>query len=160
MTPQSIDDVAAYVVDSFPAPVSTMKLQKLCYMAQGWTLAITDDPLFCDEFEAWKNGPVSARLFRSHRGKFLVEEWPHGSAQLVSPLARAILDGVVKNYGGLSGIQLSALTHQPGTPWSRAREQAGVSDGGWARTVISKDDMKHHFKRLLGIGKEGAFSYP
>lgn len=151
MTMPSIDDVATYVIGKFSAPISTMKLQKLCYMAQGWSLAITDEPLFSEDFEAWKNGPVNYRLFNQHRGMFLVDAWSSGDPSALDPKQLAILYGAIKNYGALNGSQLGDLTHQPGTPWSRARANAGVGNGARTQQTIPKDDIRAHFKRLLGF---------
>lgn len=33
----SVHDVAAYITGYFPDAISTMKLQRLCYIAQGWS---------------------------------------------------------------------------------------------------------------------------
>jgi uncharacterized phage-associated protein len=38
------------------------KLQKLCYYAQAWNLALHNSELFEDRFEAWVHGPVSPVL--------------------------------------------------------------------------------------------------
>lgn len=151
-----IDDVAAYVIEQFQDPISTMKLQKLCYMAQGWALAITDEPLFDEDFQAWKNGPVSYRLFDQHRGRFLVDSWPSGDPAGIGPMQRAVLDGAIKNYGALNGVQLGDLTHHPGTPWSRARASAGAGNGARAQRIIPKDDIRSHFRQLLGFPVEKA----
>ncbi|MDJ0359695.1 type II toxin-antitoxin system antitoxin SocA domain-containing protein [Rhodococcus sp. H29-C3] len=147
----SVDDVAAYVINEFQSPISTMKLQKLCYMAQGWSLAITDEALFNDDFEAWKNGPVNYRLFDQHRGQFLVDAWPSGDPQTIAPIARAVLDGAIRNYGGLSGMQLGELTHQDETPWSRARAKTKATNDGRSRMTIAREDIQSHFKKLLGL---------
>lgn len=48
-----------------------------------------------------------------------------------------------RNWGGttqaLSGVQLSELTHEPGTPWSNARVAAGVSAIAASNAEISKE---------------------
>ena len=57
-----IFDVAKYILRK-NGPISTMKLQKLCYYAQSWSLA-------------WDgaNGPVCPELFHKHRGLYSVDE--------------------------------------------------------------------------------------
>ena len=53
--------------------------------------------------------------------------------------------GAVWNvYGGETGIQLSARTHQPGTPWDKARKNAA----GRRNTHIHDDDIKKHYASL------------
>ncbi|MBD5559274.1 MAG: DUF4065 domain-containing protein [Clostridia bacterium] len=39
-------------------PITTMKLQKLLYYAQVWSLVWDENELFPEKFEAWANGPV------------------------------------------------------------------------------------------------------
>ena len=60
-----------------------MKLYKLCYFSQGWHLAWTGKPLFSDEFEGWRHGPVSQKL-RHHTEEvakgYTVAEVPGGES--------------------------------------------------------------------------------
>lgn len=58
----NVFDVAKYILE-VKGTMSTMKLQKLCYYAQAWSLVWDDKPLFGEEFEAWANGPVCRELF-------------------------------------------------------------------------------------------------
>ena len=64
-------DVAEYVLSEV-GYVSTMKLQKLVFYSQAYSLVTFDEPLFSDDFEAWVNGPVCPPLFRAHKGLFVV----------------------------------------------------------------------------------------
>jgi uncharacterized phage-associated protein len=144
-----IHDVAAYMIDHFDSGISTMKLQKLCYMAQGWSLALADQPLFTEDFQAWRNGPVSYTLFNEHRGEFSRQSWPAGDGSRLTERERIICDAVLANYGALSGLELSELTHQPGTPWSETRRAQGVREGGSSSAVISQGMIQQHFKDVL-----------
>jgi uncharacterized phage-associated protein len=45
--------------------ISNLKLQKLCYYAQGLALAVRDQPLFPEPIEAWLHGPVVPTLYRN-----------------------------------------------------------------------------------------------
>jgi len=51
-------------------PMSAMKLQKLAYYSQAWSLVWDELPIFQDSIEAWANGPVCPRLYDAHRGCF------------------------------------------------------------------------------------------
>lgn len=148
----NVADVAAYVVNHFDSGISTMKLQKLCYIAQGWSLALRQTPLFAADFEAWRNGPVSRTLFGSHKGKFVVNSWPSGNEHALTRDERIIVDAVLEHYDALSGLQLSELTHQPGTPWSITRDQVGAREGESSDAVISQDLIKEHFTAKLLTG--------
>ena len=69
----NVFDAARYILLK-TGEISTWKLQKLCYYAQAWTLAWTGKPLFPEDFEAWRNGPVCRPLFVRHKGMYSVTE--------------------------------------------------------------------------------------
>lgn len=144
-----IHDVAAYMIGHFDNGISTMKLQKLCYMAQGWSLALANRPLFADDFEAWRNGPVSRALYREHRGEYSRRDWPLGDGSQLTKTERVICDAVLANYGALSGLELSELTHQPGTPWSETRRAARASEGAASSATIPQSEIERHFRDTL-----------
>ena len=60
-SPVSVFDVAAYILDKL-GPISTIKLQKLVYYCQAWSLVWDEEPLFSERIEAWVNGPVVREL--------------------------------------------------------------------------------------------------
>jgi len=64
----SIFDVSKYILEHFDQPISPHKLQKLTYLSQGWSLALTDKPIFSEDFEAWAHGPINRELFNTLRG--------------------------------------------------------------------------------------------
>ena len=43
------------------------KLQKLCYYAKAWYLAIYDSNLIEEQFEAWVHGAVQPRLYQEYK---------------------------------------------------------------------------------------------
>ena len=124
-----------------------MKLQKLCYYAQAWSLAWDDEPLFPEEFTAWANGPVCMDLYARHRGQYWVtlEDIARagGHADKLFGDGLETCEAVKHDYGKFSGTQLSALTHQEG-PWRDARK--GLNDGDWGRVPITKNAMKTYYK--------------
>lgn len=147
----TIHDVTQHIVDRFDEPITTMKLQKLVYIAQGWSLATLDKPLFDDDFKAWTFGPVATALYSKHRGQFTVGSWRHGDKTELDAVEQAVVDGVVNNYGALSGQQLSDLSHIPGGPWDLARRREGAENGARGYTTIATEDMKTHFRHVLGL---------
>jgi len=62
--------------------MTAMKLQKLAYYSQAWSLVWDEKALFPEKIEAWANGPVVRALYDRHRGMFKVTlaEWPIGEA--------------------------------------------------------------------------------
>lgn len=123
-------------IDSI-ADVSQMKLQKLVYLAHGFYLANYEKPLIVEPVQAWKFGPVVPTLYRelrefgstsiSHQVSrseqgFWDEEVLAPSVPSADTLDHAIIDGVWENYKHLSAVELSQITHEPDTPWSRVTE--------------------------------------
>src|SRR5687767_401361 len=78
----SAHDVAAYILMEH-GPLSAMKLQKLVYYSQAWSLVWDDRQLFREPVEAWANGPVVRELYERHRGQFELHEWPWGNAAVL-----------------------------------------------------------------------------
>lgn len=114
-------DVAEFILQRAGA-MDTMKLQKLVYYSQAWSLVWSGAPLFEDPIEAWAGGPVVRDLFNRHRGRFHVG--PNelgGDAGAVTAQQAANVAVVVDHYGQWSGQQLSDLAHSEG-PWQTARQ--------------------------------------
>lgn len=63
---EKILDVAQYIYDEYKRQsgenIDEMKLRKLLYFTQRESLAITNEPLFVENFEGWKYGPVSKEV--------------------------------------------------------------------------------------------------
>ena len=67
----AVFDVAKYILEK-RSPMTAMKLEKIIYYSQAWSLVWDSAPLFNEPIEAWMNGPVIPVLFNVHRGKFQV----------------------------------------------------------------------------------------
>ena len=76
-------DVAAYILQKMGA-MTTMKLQKLVYYSQAWSLVWDEKPLFVEDIEAWANGPVVRELFDYHRGMYEISAMPIGNPRLLN----------------------------------------------------------------------------
>lgn len=145
----SIIDVAKYILERKGA-MSTMKLQKLCYYSQAWTLAWDEVPLFQEDFQAWANGPVCRELFDFHRGQFLIsaDDLPQlcGKHNLLITECETI-DKVLDFYGDKEGHWLSELTHKE-RPWKEARQKANALPGDSCSEVITKESMADYYAGL------------
>lgn len=147
----NVHDVAARIARHFPTGLSTMKLQKLTYFALGWGFALLGRPIFTEKFQAWRNGPVCYELFTRHRREYMIHGWPLGDETNLEPEDKIVIDAVLKNYGALSGLQLSDLTHEPLAPWSRIRRENGVSAGEASKLEIPDAYMQEYFDELTGM---------
>ena len=114
----TIYDVAKYILDK-KGQLTTMKLQKLLYYTQAWTLAWDDKPLFDEEFEAWANGPVCRELYNLHKGVFELSDISKGNKDNLKPAEVDNIDIVLDTYGDKAPHWLSELTHKE-APWKVA----------------------------------------
>jgi len=116
-------DVAAYILTK-RGSMTAMKLQKLVYYSQAWSLVWDERPLFPERIEAWANGPVVRDLYDRHRGQFLVTRWTWGSPDALTTDERETVDAVMDFYGDKPALWLSNLTHEE-DPWINARHGLG-----------------------------------
>lgn len=121
----SVFDVAAYIVQKM-GTLSTMKLQKLVYYAQAWSLVWDEQPLFNEPIEAWANGPVVRDLFYFHRGRFSVSSIPIGNPDLLNENQKETIDAVLDFYGDKPAQWLIDLSHQE-QPWQKTRKNLAPS---------------------------------
>ncbi|OKL46993.1 hypothetical protein BSR28_06120 [Boudabousia liubingyangii] len=148
-----IFDVSKAVLSHYRNGISTQKLQKLNFFAQGWVLALTGQPLFKEDFEAWQFGPVNMELYQYHRGCYSVSSsmLTRGNAENLTATESAILRAVINNYGSLSGDELSEITHIQGSPWSDVRARENLTSEQTSRKVIPKESIRIYFQKILGI---------
>ena len=139
----SVFDVAKYILKE-SGEMSAMKLQKLVYYSQAWSLVWDDEPLFAESIEAWANGPVCPALYEKHKGFFKVAVIP-GLITQIKPAQRETIDAVLKKYGNKSAFYLSALTHSE-APWKNARE--GMAPGERGNNTITKAAMAEYYGSL------------
>ncbi|WP_342069686.1 Panacea domain-containing protein [Yoonia algicola] len=143
----SVHDVAAFVLDEL-GEMTSMKLQKLVYYAQSWSLVWREEQLFDERFEAWANGPVSPDLYARHRGQFRVSRASiPGDPTRLSDNQKEVIKVVLDFYGNKSAQWLSDLTHLE-APWNIARDRAGVSDGQNCNEEITHADMHEYYSGL------------
>jgi uncharacterized phage-associated protein len=140
----SAHDVAKYISQKC-GTMTAMKLQKLLYYCQAWSLVWDETPLFSEKIEAWANGPVVAALYPYHRGHFEVESWTRGDTQKLSPEQINTVDSVLKYYGDQTAQWLSELSHQE-APWKDARE--GIAAGERGDKEITHAAMAEYYGSL------------
>ena len=144
------DDVAAYILEQLGS-VTAMKLQKLVYYSQAWSLVWDERPLFQARIEAWANGPVVPALYASHRGQFRIATWPKGDPRRLKTSERETVDAVLKFYGDKSSQWLSDLTHRE-RPWLEAR--ANLLPGERGEALITLASMAEYYGSLGGAQGE------
>ena len=138
-------------------PVSPMKLLKLVYISHGWHLGIVKKPLVAEACQAWKYGPVFERVYHrfKHFGASPITQYADinsdfqiSGREVVPPSkeARELLEAVWEAYSVFSGIELSALTHQKGTPWYSTFHSKGEG------SIIAEDDIMEYYEQRASAG--------
>lgn len=149
-------------------PLDPMKLVKLVYLAHGWHLAVRGEALINETVEAWPYGPVVPSVYHAFKrygkapvdgpamevnpeaGDFSMPDVPRGDIETVE-----VLERVWEVYRGFSGIELSTLTHQPGSPWEQAWGEAEKQ--GKVRGIDIPDVViREHFVALAQEHAESA----
>lgn len=141
----SVLDVAGYFLTlSDPEEgdtISNLKLQKLLYYAQGYHLAIYDEPLFSEPIYAWMHGPVVEEVYLEYksnggRGIDIPEDFDFPS---IPPEQQEFLNEIYNEFGQYSAWRLRNMTHAEPT-WIRANER---------NEEITKTALKAYFGTLI-----------
>lgn len=129
--------------------ISNLSLQKLAYFCHGWNLALFDEPLADEEFEAWKFGPVLPTLYHTFK-PFSSNAIPahHALVSWIPGLppghpAGPLIDRVLDVYGNFSSAQLVHYSHLPDGPWHPV-----YYDDTSPNSVIRNDLIKDYFLKL------------
>jgi len=143
----SVFDVVAYILECM-GKITAMKLQKLVYYCQAWSLVWDEQPLFSERIDAWANGPVVLELYNKHRGMFEVNSrnFSHGDAQKLNPTQKETVNAVLDYYGDKVPIWFSDLTHKE-DPWHEA--QRGLACGKRGSREITLSSMEEYYSSLL-----------
>jgi uncharacterized phage-associated protein len=117
-------DVANYFIwrvnqdDEYGENVTNLKLQKLLYYAQGFSLAWDSQPLFPEAIEAWAHGPVVRPLYFRYQsyGSSPIPTPDQFDPGSISADIQELLEEVYRVYGQYSAWGLRNLTHEE-PPW-------------------------------------------
>ncbi len=139
-----VHDIVAYILEK-SGTMTAMKLQKLVYYCQAWSLVWDDEPLFPERIRAWANGPVVFELYDEHRGKFEVMGWPKGNPYNLNDMQAETVDSVLEFYGDKSSQWLSDLTHRE-DPWLDARR--GLVPGERGNQEITHAALAEYYGSL------------
>lgn len=139
---RDVVDIAACVLER-TGYVSTMKLHKLVYYCQAFSLVVWGRPLFDARIEAWANGPVCPELFNKHSDQYVVslESMGWNPVSLAAEETDCI-DRVVEALGDLSGIELSQLACAE-RPWIDAHKDA--TNGKRSHNVITHEAIEAYY---------------
>jgi uncharacterized phage-associated protein len=127
--------------------LTQMRLHKLLYYAQGWSLALRNTKLFDERIEAWAHGPVVRDLYP----KFAKwDDSPIASESIlppekIIPEEYELIGSTWEAYKGYTAAGLRAKTHSE-PPWVKARGGCGPSVK--CENEVRVEDMNDYFRSL------------
>lgn len=141
----NVFDVAKYILQK-QGGMTTMKLQKLVYYCQAWSLVWDSKRLFNDPVQAWASGPVVPSLYKIHRGEYLITELPFGTTDSLTQKQKETIDAVLNAYGDKPAQWLADLTHME-QPWIDARK--GFEPGENCENEITHASTVEYYSSIL-----------
>lgn len=143
----TVFDVANFFIDlqrdEMESDMTPLKLQKLVYYAQGFSLALLKRPLFSEDFQAWKHGPVCPELYQRYRAygrEAICGVASDYNYKIFDTDETDLLMDVYGQYGQYSASTLRNMSHTT-SPWINAASL------GWG-SCIEKSSMQAYFITL------------
>ena len=139
-------DIANFFIDynnhSIDNTLTNLILHEFLYFAQGYCLALYNTPLFDEDIEAWKYGPVVPSVYQTYKynkkeniskikGNFSLDNYDSKTIEL--------LLAVINDYGKYSSSELINITHEKGSPWDSVYKEN-------ENNIISKESILKYFK--------------
>lgn len=146
-------DVAKFLIrlaaaEDEPELMSHLRLQKLLYYVQGWSLAQRCQPMFGEHIEAWAHGPVVPVVWHAFKS-FGPDAIPPDNIGLADGALTdeegEYIAGVWEVYKPHSALSLRAMTHNE-PPWRDAR--SGYGPNAICSAEITVDAMRTYFNTL------------
>lgn len=143
----SASDVAKYFLSLIDEDegdfISNLKLQKLLYYAQGFHLAMFDEPLFDDSIEAWAHGPVVGKVYNEYiiQGANPIPRPSELNLETLDERVRDFLHEVYSVFGQYDAWKLRKMTHDE-PPWKDTYVEG-------ENNVISHASMKEYFSQFV-----------
>lgn len=145
----SANEIAAWFLGNIDREagdsITHLKLQKLVYYAQAWSLALRDTPLFEEDLQAWAHGPVAESVYQTYRGSGWDALPPPEQAPEIDPEVAEHLSSILATYGDFSAKHLERMTHAE-APWLEARGDLPLEAS--SKSPISKGLMGRFYKDL------------
>jgi len=143
-------EVARYLVhlaanSEEPDYLTNLRLQKLLYYVQAWSLVMRKKAMFPEKIQAWVHGPVVREAYKRFASKGDAPILPEDIGSAEFSLARAekgFIASVWESYKGYSASKLREMTHQE-DPWINARKGYGPADA--CAEEITVDAIREYF---------------
>lgn len=141
---EKIISVARYICNEYKRmsgqEIDEMKLHKLLYLSQRESLAITGNPLFPEEFQGWKYGPVNIEVRKCFKTGKITKE-----SDEISLEGAYIVKNIIEQYGAYEPWKLSEMSHHE-ISWTKSRK--GIPEGENGNKIIHLDDIRKDAKKI------------
>lgn len=140
----SVQEIADWFLNK--ESMSHKKLEKLLYLAYGYTFAILNRKLFDDKFYAYVHGPIVKAIYNQYQDYGLSEIGKINIKPKFDADTEDVLEQVWQVYGKYDGIELESIVRQT-TPWQKARQ--GISNLDDRGCKISQQDIADYFSTKI-----------
>lgn len=160
-------DIANFFVDLANSDsddcMTNLRVNKLIYFAQAWSLVRRDMPLFSEEIQAWTYGPVVPSVYHAFKdyGRERIQN-VHGeySPDIFSSEELELLIDIAQYYGKFTSPALVDITHSDNSPWQKVFSKT-------ENRIISKGSLKEYFSaskeieafKLKAVNEENFIGY-
>ncbi len=147
--------IANFFLEQKGHKIDNLKLNKIVYIALGFSLALLEEDLFEENVEAWTYGPVIPSLYHEFKdnAREVIDRlscfYSYTHDSLYRPKMKkdnsdlnTLMETVYEKYGRLPSSTLVTITHKKGTPWAQTFEDNTF------RKVIEKKVIKDYYKSL------------
>ncbi len=121
--------------------IDEVKLHKLLYLSQRESLAITNEPMFPENFEGWKYGPVCREVRNCYTEDGIFAD----DIQDISIKERYIVKNIILQYGAYESWKLSELSHKE-ISWKNARR--GIPKGCNGNRILKLEDIRKDAEKV------------
>jgi uncharacterized phage-associated protein len=144
-------DIAQYYLslaadESEPELMTNLRIQKLLYYAQGFSLAFRNRQLFAEVIQAWRLGPVVPEVYQEFAH---LKDGPITPAEMrahrLSDEDQEFISSVWQEYRKHSAIALARMTHNE-PPWREARR--GLPDDASSSRPMTDESLKRYFDAM------------
>jgi uncharacterized phage-associated protein len=131
-----------------PDYLTNLRLQKLLYYVQAWSLVMRGKPMFAERIEAWVHGPVVREVYGTYASNGANVITPEAVGDEDFDLAadeKEFVGSVWESYKGYSASKLREMTHQE-DPWRNAREGYGPADN--CNAEVTTKSIREYFQDI------------
>ena len=140
-------------------PLTHLRLQKLLYYTQAWSLVTRQSELFEETLEAWRYGPVVTEVREAlpkNLGSRQVEPETFTGAADLGPDEAEFVEAVWEEYKDFTAYKLRDMTHNE-TPWVNAWGGKPLDAHGHDEIAVA--DLEEFFSRQTMSARIAAYDH-